>query len=296
MKNIKIVAKDGFSLDAVIGVPQNARAIVQVVHGAYEDKVRYQKLFDVLLESGYGVIAADHRGHGKSISQDNPRGLMRSVGQLVGDMVSVTSYVHEHYPEMPVYMFAHSMGSMFARIYLQEHDALIEKLIMSGTVRHTKLTPLGFALTRIAMLFQGELGTNPLICYLGDGFQRKNSMVSDDYQESETVEEVYVDLGYYCNRGYDVMCAANWALRKYSKYRCQNPELAIVSMTGEGDPMPGGKRGLKTIKNDLINYGYKNVSIKTYNGLNHEIVNEDKGEVLKDIIKFYDWSNYRHNK
>ena len=55
----------------------------------------------------------------------------------------VTRFIKERYPNLPLNLFGHSLGSMIARIYLQNYDDEIEHLILTGTVTPYPLAPVG---------------------------------------------------------------------------------------------------------------------------------------------------------
>ncbi len=289
MKEIVIKTDDNFNLAGIISVPQNAKAIVQVSHGAHEHKMRYNRLFKVLYQAGYGVIAVDFRGHGKSVCRRHPRGCMHSIDEMINDMVTVSRYAKEKYPDLPLYMFAHSMGSMFARLYLRENDTLIDKLILSGSPRRYHLLRLFIPLTQWFVKKNGGRGANMLINYVGTGSLRESKWVSKSTKNRQRIKVDPLCFSHYDSNGYEVLFDCNNLLKDYQSYQCQNPNLPILSITGQKDPLPGGRRGLMSIKRDLHRYGYSNISFRIYRGLRHEIINEEEHQaVFEDIINFYD--------
>ncbi len=289
MKKIVITARDHFNLAGIIEVPPNAKAIVQISHGAHEHKMRYRYLFDALIKAGYGIIAFDFRGHGQSVCKKHPRGCMYSIDEMIDDMVTVSHYIKEKYPTLPLYMFAHSMGSMFARLYLRDHDTLIDKLILSGSPRRYPLLHLFIPLTQWFVKRNGGRGADMLINYIGTGSLRESKWVSKSSKNRQRIKVDPLCFSYYDSTGYEVLFDCNKLLKDYKSYKRQNPNLPILSMTGQKDPLPGGRRGLMSIKRDLQQYGYNDITFKTYKGLRHEIINEDEHNIVfADIINFYD--------
>ncbi len=291
MRDIVIKTSDNFNLAGIISVPNNAKAIVQVLHGAHEHKMRYYYLFKALNLAGYGFIATDFRGHGQSVCQNHPRGCMKSINEMINDMVTVSYYAKEKYSNLPLYMFAHSMGSMFARLYLRDYDDLIDKLILSGTPRYYHLLRFFVPVTQWVVKKTGGRGADILINYVGTGTLREGDWVSKGKNNRQRIKDDPLCFSHYDSSGYQVLFDCNSLLKNYSRYKCKNPDLPILSMSGQKDPLSGGRRGLMSIKRDLQRCGYNNITIKIYKGLHHEIINEDEHNVVfDDIIKFYDKS------
>ena len=114
--------------------PARAKAVVQLAHGAGEHSLRYLAPLAPIIEAGYVVYAADHRGHGmtsgmQSLGNFGPGGAPAAVG----DMATLARLIREREPGLPLVLFGHSMGAMFAQAWLLEHSALIDALVLSGT-------------------------------------------------------------------------------------------------------------------------------------------------------------------
>ena len=63
---------------------------------------------------------------------------------------------------------------------------------------------------------------------------------------------------------------------------CNN--LPILITSGEDDPVGTYGKGIKEIYNGLIDSGKKDVTLKLYKGMRHEILNEtERAKVYEDI-------------
>ena len=113
---------------------ERPRAIVQVVHGMEEHKERYEDFSLFLNSCGYTVITADLCGHGSSVPKENLGFFNEKNGYqiLLQDVMIVRNYIRKHYPDKPVYLFAHSMGTIISRVVLQKHSADYDKVVLSG--------------------------------------------------------------------------------------------------------------------------------------------------------------------
>ena len=85
--------------------------ILQVAHGMCEHKERYLPFLQEMADHGYLCIIHDHRGHGESVRQPEDLGYFYPDGgtAIVSDLYQVTRWIREQYPELPLYLFGHSM-------------------------------------------------------------------------------------------------------------------------------------------------------------------------------------------
>ena len=75
---------------------------------------------------------------------------------------------------------------------------------------------------------------------------------------------------------------------KAKKYVDVNANLPILLAGGEEDPCTGGEKGRAASKALLEKAGFKEISVITYKGMRHEILNEkDNALVYKDMLDFF---------
>lgn len=88
------------------------RGRVVLVHGLGDHGGRYATLVSALTEAGWGVVAVDQRGHGRS---PGPRGVLDSFERLLEDLRAVRRWTLERDPAAgaPV-LYGHSMGGLVA--------------------------------------------------------------------------------------------------------------------------------------------------------------------------------------
>ncbi len=114
--------------------PGAAKAVIQLAHGAGEHAQRYLEPLTPIVEAGYVVYAPDHRGHGltsgmTSLGDFGPGGAPAAVD----DMAVLARLIRQRESGLPLILFGHSMGAMFAQAWLPDHAALIDALVLSGT-------------------------------------------------------------------------------------------------------------------------------------------------------------------
>jgi alpha-beta hydrolase superfamily lysophospholipase len=97
---------------------------------------RYARLAAALNRAGYAVWAHDHRGHG--LNPTPPVGLGHFADAdggraIVDDAWAVSMALQASHPELPLLLFAHSMGSFVGQALIGEHGAAYRGVVLSGS-------------------------------------------------------------------------------------------------------------------------------------------------------------------
>ena len=169
MCKIITLSRENIELSVAIFEVDNPKICLQIVHGAKEHKERYFEFAEFLVQHGITVVVSDNRGHGASINENYPLGHMENWQEIIDDLHEVTVYTKSKFPKAKVYLLGHSLGSVFARCYIQKHDEEIAGLILSGTANYINVVSVGRI---IAKCITNVFGTNThtqLLTKLGDG-------------------------------------------------------------------------------------------------------------------------------
>lgn len=283
MNLFELTATDGLKLSVALFEAQHPIGLLQIIHGSVEHKERYFDLCEYLCKNGLTVIVSDNRGHGASVDAAYPLSYMDSWQKIIDDQYLISQHIRTLHPQLPLFLLGHSLGSVFARCYLEKHDKEIQKLILSGTVYYNTFTPIGILLARLIIWCRGGKSYNMLL--------RKLAMNGEDIEwvsSSKTNLAIYKAdplCGYaYPNRSILTVFEATRELNLTQHYLCQNPNLPIMSISGEEDPVTGGTKGLKKTFSLLHKIGYHNFTNKVYAGMRHEVLNEDDHQVVFDDI------------
>lgn len=285
---LSLCDEKGFALAASHYRVKDPKAVILLVHGALEHRRRYRDWIAYLNKNRYAVVAFDHRGHGRSVGEHYPIGYMDMLEECIADMRAAMLYAKELYPGKKAYMMGHSMGSMFARIYLQKYDRDIEKLVLSGTVCHRGPAFAAAWLARMVSFYFGAKQYSVLFGLLNQMEGRDRSWIS---YNRENLREIAADpliVKRFRNKSNEVIFRANGELKAFSKYSCQNPALQILSISGEDDTLvTGGERGLEDTMKTLRRIGYQRIENLVYQGMRHEVLNEkDRKLVYRDVLAF----------
>ena len=274
--------------------------VVQLVHGFGEHSRRYLHMIVALMEAGFVVAADDHVGHGKTAMENDTWGDWGDAGchTMMEDEHSLKELVAEKYPDLPYFMFGHSMGSMIARDFAAKYGSELAGLVICGTPGVFRMTDVVAPKIEAAIAegkahesdpaFVGELmgwmfarceeGAalgNEWICH-DPCVQRDHAQDPFDAFTHPTHNVSLLDfIGMM-----KVVEGVEWAEKVPT-------DLPILNIAGDQDPV--GEWGACTyqVSNWLVDTGHEVVT-HLYTGYRHEIHNyaDLKDEVEGDIIDF----------
>ncbi|MGM9787134.1 MAG: alpha/beta fold hydrolase [Candidatus Cryptobacteroides sp.] len=290
---------DGLRLEVAAAAPSSPKAIVQLVHGMCEHKERYYPLIGYLVSRGFACIIHDHRGHGGSVNSPEDLGYFYEGGYraAVEDVHLVTRWARKEYPDIPLFLFGHSMGSLIVRTYTKTHDDEISGLIVCGSPSNNPAAGAGKTLARLCGVLAGDRCRPALIQKIAFGSfnsafpdaKSPNSWVCSD----ESVVKEY-DADPLCSYRFTANGFVNLfslVQQTYSPkgWRVSYPDLPVHFIAGSEDPCITSPAKFNEAVDFMRRVGYRNVTSHLYPGLRHEIHNEKaKADVWKDIADTID--------
>ena len=126
-----LTASDGLSIFLRVWKPEDEepRAVLILVHGLAEHAGRYQNVVDVFLKQGYAIYGHDHRGFGRSGGR---RGDFERFEQVLADLDQVVELARTQFPDLPLGLYAHSMGGTIGVQYLSHYPGSFQSAILSA--------------------------------------------------------------------------------------------------------------------------------------------------------------------
>lgn len=115
-------------------VPPTPRAILVLCHGMTEHTLGYDRLATWMAHQGVGVVGVDHIGHG--LNQRTPLGYLGPSGWdgLTQHWILALQEVHARWPNLPLAVLGHSMGSLVVQWAIRQSGCPIpDATILSGT-------------------------------------------------------------------------------------------------------------------------------------------------------------------
>ncbi|MGH6956952.1 MAG: alpha/beta hydrolase [Caulobacteraceae bacterium] len=246
------------------------KAAIQLAHGAGEHSMRYLGPLKPLIESGYLIYSADHRGHGMTSGMAHLGDFGAGGAQgAVDDMTVLAGLIRAREPGLPLVLFGHSMGAMFSQAWLPDHSELVDALVLSGTAG------------------PGPRSTG------GPNAAFKNPRTDYDWllRDEDAVDKYVADP--FCGIRFKPDSAASFqALRE----RPAGPEalakvrkgLPVYVFVGDADPINDGLKRLTPLIETYKGAGL-DVTLKVYPGGRHEMLNEtNRVEVVADLKAWLD--------
>ena len=96
------------------GDPNEAKAIVVLVHGIGEHIQRYEHVVKAFGSRNLAVLGFDQQGHGKS---GGKRGVIAGNDSLLRDLEGAIQLAKHLAPDKPVFLYGHSMGALEVLYY-----------------------------------------------------------------------------------------------------------------------------------------------------------------------------------
>ena len=274
--------------------PLEATKIVLICHGMSEHKERYYDFIHFLNKNGFLCIAYDHRGHGDSVNHVTDYGYFydESGQAIINDLEMICRYIKATYPEKQIYLFAHSMGTLVARNFIQTNDTAICKLILSGPPYHNKAAGFAYHLAKtLTKIFGGQKRSKFMHQLAFASFDKKfeepikNAWINSNREEVELYNHNTKCGFIFTNNGFACLFYLLKNCFKKEKYQCHNPNLPILIIAGQQDPVVGNKTQRKEQIDFLNQVGYANISFHQYPNMRHELLNEtNKQQIYNDVL------------
>lgn len=301
MEEFKFKDSEGKEIFVYKWLPRDkdVKGVIQIAHGMTETALRYNYFAEKLNEEGYVVYANDHRGHGKtSMGTDNLGYIADDDGfhWMVDDLKELTDIIRKEYPDKPLTLFGHSMGSFLSQRYAELYGESIDFLILSGTNgKPKKITKVGAIIARLEMKRHGRKHISKLMDKLSFGdFNNKFKPNRTQYDWLCSVEEEvdkYIDdeyCGFICTSSfyYDLIKGL-WTIHQEDNLRKIPKDLPIYIFAGDRDPVGYSSKGILNLFNCYNRIGIKDVKYKLYKDGRHEMLNEkNKDAVILDILNW----------
>ncbi|MFD2639681.1 alpha/beta hydrolase [Piscibacillus salipiscarius] len=246
------------------------KGVIVAVHGAFEHAGRYEWLFDRFNHFGFHVVAGDLPGQGTTKGK---RGHIRSFTEYI---VTVLSWIDEAKKyDFPVFLFGHSMGGLTAIRTVQQHQTDVNGIILSSPALGMKnglARPVYFASKLLNV-------ATPSIRFK-TGVRSDMATRNEGYKAHDVSDPLFlrkVSVRWY----HEFERAIALAFKKIHKY----PDIPTILLQGGDDHLVD----VEAVKEWFNSIDVSDKSIKIYEELYHEILNEPERElVLKDVISFID--------
>lgn len=243
--------------------------ILLLAHGLGEHARRYDHVVERLVGLGLVVYAPDHRGHGRS---GGKRIELHDWSEFLDDLHRLSAVAIAENPGLQRFLLGHSMGGAIALSYALDHQDELSGLILSAPAvdvvggKPRVVIEIGKILGRFAPGIPVET--------LDAKSVSRDPAVVAAYESDPLVHHGKVKAG--IARGM-ILAAESFPARLPSL------TIPVLLLHGTEDRL-ADVSGSRMI---AAHAGSKDLTLKTYDGLFHEVFNEPEQEkVLDDLV---DW-------
>ncbi len=276
----------------------DVKGIVQISHGMCEYIDKYDDFAQHLVARGFAVIGHDHIGHGDSVNQIEDYGFFGSKDgykSMIEDLKKVTDVVKERYPDKPLYLLGHSMGSLIARCYAAKYGAGLSGLILCGTVGPQPLVKAGIKFADLLATQKGEKYRSKMLYDVSLNFAnikflpaktRFDWVTSDEEELKKHIEDKKGQF-IFTAKGYSDLFHLVSLANSEMLIKTVPKGLKIIFMSGDEDPVGENGEGVQKAVELYVKLGLESVELKLYPNKRHELLKEkNKKQIFEDIINW----------
>lgn len=260
--------------------------VLQIAHGVAEHISRYDGFARFLNGQGIAVVGHDHLGHGGSIAPGGTPvyfGAGNTWNTVVDDLYTLHLRIREEFPGKPLFLMGHSMGSFLARTYLIRYPGTVRAAIIMGTGWQPEMMIRGgLAVAKLFAARGGEDSTSDFVNNLAFGaynkaFAPNRTPVDWLSADTDNVDRYIADplCGQPATVGlFRQMLTGIRFNQRTENLRKMDKDMPVLIISGEKDPVGDMMKGVIRTRDAFRAVGMKDVTLLSYAGLRHEILNE----------------------
>ena len=243
------------------------KGIILVVHGLNSHSAYYQNFALELNKNNYEVYAIDLPGRGRS---EGEWYYIRDYKEIISALDQLVQIIQTAHPTVPIVLFGHSAGGVFAAVYALCHQAKLKGFVCESFA-------LRVPAPRLALAFIKLLGYiiphAELVKLHNEDFSRDRSVVyrmnqdpliQNEKQPARTMQQL--------------LFAAGYLKRKMTEIRLP---LFILHGTADKVTRPCGSKYF------IEHASSPDKQLKFYEGHYHDLLNDKyNGLVTRDVIRW----------
>ena len=213
---------------------------------------------------------------------------------VVRDMHKLHELLTEEYPELPCFLFGHSMGSFLARTYIIRYPDELTGAIICGTGQQSPaLVGAGKAMAGMICGLRGvkhksDMLNKTAFGKYNEGFETVRTPCDWLSRDKANVDKYIADplCGFVPTAGLfrDMMGGISF-IGKPENIEKMRKDLPVFFIAGDKDPVGENGKGVQKAYDLFKGAGMKDVTLKLYPDCRHELLNElNKDEVMADIL------------
>ena len=277
-----------------------AKAVVQITHGVTEHIMRYEEIAKYLTERNIAVVGIDLLGHGLSTTDEKKMyfGGEGSWDFVVQDIKKCMEQTKELYPDVPYVLLGFSLGSYLVRTYLINYPESVNGSIIVGTGQISNFEiSLALSVAKSESKKYGDSqATEKIRSLTFDTYNKKfkpNRTKYDWLCKSNDMLDNYINdplRGTAMSSGLfrEMLMGMKYTGNKNNVLK-MNKNIPILFLSGSCDAVGNFGKGVNKTYQLFKSCGVKDVELKIYDGLRHDILHEDsRYDVFEKIFNWLD--------
>lgn len=275
--------RDGFPITGYRWAPEGApRGVVQMSHGVGEHLRRYEHVAQTLTAAGFFVHGHDSRGHGQTIAPGAEPGVIGTDGwaRTIEDLDVLVDRGRAEFPELPLVLLAHSMGSFATQQYLLDHSDRVDAVALSGTGALDLIEP--------ALDLDAGVGLDAFNAPFEPGRTGFEWLSRDEGEVDRYVADPLCGFGYDID-GMKAVFANARQIADPARLAGVRADLPLYLAVGDQDPVNGQLVLINALVDRFRAAGLTDIELHVYPGARHEVLNEtNRAEVEADLLSWLD--------
>lgn len=272
------------------------KAAILLLHGMQEHSGRYLDFVRYMTKRGFAFICYDHAGHGHTAKSNAEMSFFRKKkpdALLLDNAKKMAFFMQTQFPETPLILMGHSMGSFIARLILKQAHRLFSGAIIMGTGASNPAAILFRPLLYLVNIIAPKKRSK----YLNKFFSKMNNSQFRNEQPNDGTNWLSANLASRQAFLADELCGVDFSNNAFyglinlsikatkTNWVDSLPrQFPMLFISGTDDPIGNFGKGVEKTVNNLKKQGFTNVSIYLFSGMRHEILSEkDKQSVYNNI-------------
>ena len=270
-----LTTPDGARLFTQQWLPDDqAKAVIVIAHGLAEHSTRYTHVARYFVQSGYAVYTLDQRGHGQS--RGDTFGYFERFDLLSEDLRQYVELAQAEQKSGPPFLLGHSLGSLLALYYAIRYQTTLKGLISSGAL--VNANEVANATTRLLTRVLSAVAPQMGIAVIDSSTISKDQAVVRAYDADPNNYRGKIQA----RVGAEMMAATGDVLNNLERIT-----LPILVLHGGADRLVP-PRSSRVVYERV---GSADKTLKIYDGLYHELLNEPEREAI--LAKIEAWISDR---
>ncbi|CCG99077.1 Lysophospholipase [Fibrella aestuarina BUZ 2] len=249
---------------------EGAKAVIGLIHGFGEHSGRYRHVAEFLNKQGFAVTSYDLPGHGKTPGK---RGHVANYEVLLDSVDAFMGFTKERHPALPVFLFGHSMGGNILANFLIRRQPVIRGAIVQAAWLRMPYEPPKMEIW-LAKTMRYIYPSIQVPSKLDPTSVSRDPVVIAAYK-ADTLVHDKITPGWFFGA---------FEAQEYAISHADQINVPTLVMHGTDDRLAAHSGSV-----DFAIKGARNVTMKSWSGLYHELHNEPEQQDVLQLMT--DWIN-----